>query len=558
MNITAKHSSLAFQTVVAIPAERLIGFGRLILTIFALIAIWLDPLQPTSSSEFSHLLAAVYLGIAALEAYVVMRRPLTGREKLSAHAVDLVCVGFLMYFNQGPVSLFFVFFTFLLLTATLQWDWRGALGTTTLLVLIFFLLIVLVEREMLWTNIGEVGRAIVRPVYLMVAGIMLSYVGAIQEQSRMRLAKLVAWPGPDHEAKNLVPLAPALAHAADIMKASRLLVVWEQPNEPFREVALWTQNGLEHSRERPDRFSTLVHPDRVDESFTYLTQGSERRSGDVGWIDSDLRQTYVIQSALTAPFRLSLCRGRIFLLDRSELADPQDLLLAELIATRIGVDLEHYLLLNERAAAAALRERARLARDLHDGVLQGLTAANIQLKLSSTQANSALVDRLDETRQILAAEQQRIRAFVEGARSGVGTSSEVVDVAVQLDKLQANLERQWGCKISTTIEPPALRMVEGAMRNIRHLIGEAVSNAARHGRASRLEVAIRAAGSRLSITIIDDGAGFSGLDGTYADNDLSAQNLGPTSLRARTKDLGGTMSLRTSSSGTEIHIEIPL
>lgn len=554
MNSAGKFSFLLPQPVFAVPPERLIGFARLALTLFLLIAVSFDPPQSVRDAQFTYIVAEAYFAFAILGAMLVMWRPLGPKAQLAVHAVDTVCVGLLMYFNQGPASPYFVFFTFILLSATLQWDWRGAIGSTVLLVLLLMLLLV-TEREPLSTEGDELNRAIFRPVYLMVAGLMLGYVGAFQERSRIRLAKLVAWPGPDYDRGEPVPIASALAHAAEIMRVPRVLIVWEQPNEPYRDVALWSKRGLEYSRVRSDRFGTLVAPDATGRSFTYRPTRRGAEAGEM--INADLRQTYAIRSAFTAPFHLPVCTGRIFLLDRVE-TGGDDLLLAELIATRIGVDLEHHLLRGEREAAAALSERSRLARDLHDGVLQGLAAANIQLKISSAQAEKAVADQLSQTRQLLTAEQQRIRTYIEDTRSGAGVRSEKIDLAEEVTKLLRNLGAYWRCEIDVAIDPPHLQVAEDKVRNVRHLLAEAVSNAVRHGRASRLNVSVRAVAERLYIRICDNGSGFPDLAGTFTDEELEARNLGPVSLRTRARDLGGSLILHSSSSGAEIHVEIPL
>ena len=68
----------------------------------------------------------------------------------------------------------------------------------------------------------------------------------------------------------------------------------------------------------------------------------------------------------------------MFILDRSHWGDD-DLTLAEIVASRLHLELEYYALSVELKETAASRERIRLARDLHDGVLQTLTGAALQL-----------------------------------------------------------------------------------------------------------------------------------------------------------------------------------
>jgi signal transduction histidine kinase len=95
-------------------------------------------------------------------------------------------------------------------------------------------------------------------------------------------------------------------------------------------------------------------------------------------------------------------------------------------------------------------------------------------------------------------------------------------------------------------------------RNVRHFLAEAASNAVRHGKASQINVDVKATSNRLHLTVADNGLGFKDLHGSYSGEELSAGNVGPFSLRTRANDMGGVLTLQTSSSGTRIQVEVPL
>jgi signal transduction histidine kinase len=532
--------------------------ARLALTIFALAAVTLNLPQPARSNiEFTYIVAVAYLAFAIISTYVAMQGPPTALEQIVAHTIDIVCICLLIYLNHGPDSPFLVFFTFIVVSATLRWDWRGAVVTTALLALIFFL-IMEVESHGFTERLSEfsLSQAILRPANLLVAGIMLGYVGVLQERSRMRLAKLVAWPGPDSGQDAAVPIASALGHAAEIMCVPRLLIIWEQPDEPFRDVVLWSNDHVQYMREHADRFGTIVVESVGDKSFSCHAKARGVSADKL--IDEDLRRTFSIESALSAPFQLPVCHGRIFLLDPVDDCGPEDLLLAELIATRLGVDLEHHLLRSEREMAATLTERSRLARDLHDGVLQGLAAANIHLKLSQSRASGDIADHLTQIRQVLSTEQERIRAFVEATRSGGNTPAEPADLGGQIRNLLKVLSDQWGCDVDVTVEPPDLQTSEYIAYNVCHLLAEALSNAVRHGKASHVDVSVEAGPDCLKLRICDNGLGFPSPNNLHSDEELTAHCISPLSLSTRVKELGGSFYLQTSPSGVKIDIEIPL
>jgi signal transduction histidine kinase len=351
-----------------------------------------------------------------------------------------------------------------------------------------------------------------------------------------------------------------LAHAASLLRAPRVLVIWEQPEEPFRHLALFSQGEVRHSRESAGRFGSLVAPSHKASTFLFEAPAAKRsaRAGRApAQVDPDLCATFKIRKAITAPFQRDLCRGRVFIMDAGRATDD-DLLLVELIAERLGVDLEQYLLRHQLQTAAAWRERELLGRDLHDGLLQSLAAANIQLKLSANRAGSDVAAQIEETRAVLADEQHRIRRFVEDHRPVPDVPTRNVSLADAVTKRLNDVGRQWRCEVTFELTPPDLDVPPALARHLRHLLGEAVSNAARHGPASRIDVTATRADGVLSLTIADNGGGFPGLSGSYEDEDLTAQDLGPSSLRSRVAELGGTLRLETSPDGSRITVRLPL
>src|SRR5262249_19336260 len=132
-------------------------------------------------------------------------------------------------------------------------------------------------------------------------------------------------------------------------------------------------------------------------------------------IHESLVSRFSIRHAATAPLRGTVCNGRIFILDRASWGDDH-LALIDIVATRIGMDLDRDALQLEFEQMVAARERNRLVRDLHDGILQTLTAANLQLKASANSADAQMQAKLESIKGILTSEQRRIREFVTVSR----------------------------------------------------------------------------------------------------------------------------------------------
>jgi NarL family two-component system sensor histidine kinase LiaS len=204
--------------------------------------------------------------------------------------------------------------------------------------------------------------------------------------------------------------------------------------------------------------------------------------------------------------------------------------------------------------------RLRTALELHDGVLQTLTGAALQIAVARKLLRSQ-PDRADEVLERLgssvSAEQQELRLYVDELK---GASSEWTDdsrgfaqrVATLLDRVGAIWEIEVASESSGDLAlNPALS------RQLVRMVQEATVNSARHSRASRVNVHIQANESRIILTISDDGHGFTFL-GSYSDADLREQRLGPLSLKHRVWDAEGQIGINSTTEGSVVRIEVPV
>jgi hypothetical protein len=90
---------------------------------------------------------------------------------------------------------------------------------------------------------------IVRAADLIAAGGLLAYFSALRVRRRQQLSKLADWPGPDTSHMSSPSLAMILGHCARSLEVPRVLVVWEETEEPLLNIALWQNDRYEHTRE---------------------------------------------------------------------------------------------------------------------------------------------------------------------------------------------------------------------------------------------------------------------------------------------------------------------
>jgi signal transduction histidine kinase len=234
------------------------------------------------------------------------------------------------------------------------------------------------------------------------------------------------------------------------------------------------------------------------------------------------------------------------------------LLLIKFVASRIGMELDRQILQRQTEEAAAARERIRLTRDLHDGILQSLTAARFQLKLlSDGQRDEDAQSRLNTIKQLLNNEQIRIRDFVRQTLPKSDAGTELV-LSRDLQRVVSELGEQWECKTSFSVDPQDASIPAKLGAHLSLMLAEAVSNAVRHGGASTVRVGIRKTNEHLAIQIQDDGHGITGSACKHDHKEPADAALGPVSLRGRVVELGGSLDVRSSALGTELQIRMPL
>jgi signal transduction histidine kinase len=548
-----------------IPADRVIAQGRLVLCALSLIALHFDPHQPTQLAMPAYTVLQTYFAFAAVMVYVGLRFRAPPEAQYAVHLADIAFTSILMFLTEGPTSPFFLFFTFVLLSATMRWNWRAVVATAAIMAAVLLAVTPWLANPPASTAdsvTNELTKDLIRGAYLVVAAAMLAYVSAYRERRRARLEMLAGWAAHDQPSKQAPTLEKTLAQAVQVFEAPRAFAVWEESEEPFVNVASWQEGDYGQTREGAGALGDLIRPKYKDLAFLTedVTSGLVLTPRYPLWvepplIDSGLMARFDIHSVATAPFGGTTCSGRVFILDRGNWSDDH-VLLVEIVASRIGMELERQLLQLRTEQNALTQERVRLTRDLHDGILQSLTAAALQLKLS-TDAPGQSLSRLDTVKQLLEAEQRRIRSFVNDTLPKTALGHEIF-LSRDLQNLLLESGRHWDCATSLTVDPHDARVPGALGIQINLMLAEAVANAVRHGGASAVDVRIERTGNLLRINIHDNGRGFGPAAARFDHEDLRVSGKGPASLRERVGELGGSLAVATSPAGAELTIQVPV
>ncbi|MCR1786348.1 hypothetical protein KVF89_27695 [Nocardioides carbamazepini] len=220
--------------------------------------------------------------------------------------------------------------------------------------------------------------------------------------------------------------------------------------------------------------------------------------------------------------------------------------LAAVAASQVGLILDRQEALREQARLLVARDRQRIARDLHDLVIQRLFATGMQLQGARDLDVAELRTRVDGTVAELDGAIDELRSVIFELGTGAGRSL-VEDVRSLLGEYAGVLGFQPLLRLQGPVDralaPEAGGHVLGTLR-------EALSNVARHAGAGSVCVELTASSAWFRLRVVDDGAGF--------DPAEPSTGRGTANLRGRAEELGGHLLVTSApGAGTTLEWVIP-
>jgi signal transduction histidine kinase len=219
---------------------------------------------------------------------------------------------------------------------------------------------------------------------------------------------------------------------------------------------------------------------------------------------------------------------------------------ADLVATAIANAATRAELIASRAriVAAADDARRRLERDLHDGAQQRLISLGLQLRMAEESAPPELDDFKQQLSRILSgltgvsADLQEISRGIHPAILSKGGLGPALKTLARRSAVPVTLDLRIDRRISDSAQVAAY-----------YVVAEALTNTAKHARASGVNVGVETEGGSLRVLIRDDGVGGAN----------SHNGSGLIGLQDRVEALGGHLHVTSPpQSGTSLHVTIPL
>lgn len=211
--------------------------------------------------------------------------------------------------------------------------------------------------------------------------------------------------------------------------------------------------------------------------------------------------------------------------------------------------------LSTRVIGAQELERRTIARELHDEVGQLLTAMKVELAMAqrAVDADRAAPGLLDEARTIADGALHTVRDLSQLLHPAL---LDDLGLAAAVDWQAATFTRRHGVPVHVAQEGLGERLPPETELAAYRIIQEALTNVARHARATRCDVRIRRLPSSLEIIIEDNGVGFEPVSVERGD---PGRGLGLLGMRERATQLDGELSLHsTPGAGTRVHVRLPL
>lgn len=216
------------------------------------------------------------------------------------------------------------------------------------------------------------------------------------------------------------------------------------------------------------------------------------------------------------------------------------------------LDAQEELVLSEHLAGR-MEERERLSREIHDTVAQGLSSISL---LARAARNNLAAGNTEEARtQLEAVSEQASSSLAEARRFVYDLRSPDLETSLPaaLKSIAGRIESRQealGEPLTVEVNCEEAHLPEPISRLILRVSQEALSNVAKHARATRAVLTLSVWDDELCLDIVDNGQGF--------DPDDHHAGFGLTGIRERVSEAGGAVEISSSESGTAVACRIPL
>ena len=554
--------------------EKIIAFCRVLLALSTVAIVIVDPKQPSFAPDIGLLVLWSYLAYSIV-LFALVRGEHVRQERVGAFsaAADIVWVSVVTLFTERGASPFFMLHVFLISSVSVRWGLAVTMRVTAFLAVAY--------PAMMWaaSQLLEdfaLHRAhFVRPVYLIVIGYLIGYLGEHERRSKRKLGLLL-------DLTSLVrrtpptgrTLAQLMRRAVNFFEAQQALLVLRDPDSGRYFTWSVTRRqghirvGLRITEDDPYAFPFAVE----SEGFV----ANDLRPGRRSALCYDVITSAIVrrpippdlplpgdsaQALLVAPVLIQRTLRGYAVVARETRGKftRDDLEFLLVLVGQAAAGFEAVRLQAKAEEVAVLEERARIARDLHDGFIQALAGIDLRVEACKLhlQRDPARVPReLEELHTAVDRGYREVRHYLTVLRTA---SRQADDFGSTLDRLAAEFSIRERLRVYLSRPPTDPGFPTSTAYELTQIVREALHNAVRHGRATQAVVKLGARPSHVYLVVRDNGRGFTNGHGSIDADGFLMPAAAPWSIRERAAALGASLRVWTrTNEGAEISLMIPV
>jgi signal transduction histidine kinase len=288
------------------------------------------------------------------------------------------------------------------------------------------------------------------------------------------------------------------------------------------------------------------------------TDGTRLRDHGTGFLDA-LAQVEKFDKMVSLKLVFgSGWSGRVFIFDPALMGDPEEEMRFLLeFAQQVGPAIYNVYLMRRLRERAGALERARFARELHDGAIQSLIAVEMQLDVLRRQSGTqspVVKTELGRIQKLLREEVLKLRELMQAMKSFEVDADRLLGF---ISDTVERFRRETGIAAEFVSEMERVDLAQKGCRELARIVQESLVNVRKHSGAHHVLVRLAQRSGNLQLTVEDDGRGFS-FAGTLSGSELETSGKGPAVIRERVRLLAGELTIEsTPGHGARLEVRIP-
>ena len=553
--------------------------ARVIVALTSMVAVHVDPTDPAKYRHDAYLVLVFYTAWSAIIAAALRWRPAHTHFIRLIHLGDVVFPSMLCLYTDGADSPFFTLYLFSLLTAAFRWGlWETATTSLACVGVLGVESFLLIRGPLAWRDLEygelEVNKFIIRCVYLLLAGLMIGYLAESEKELRAEnalITRMLSRVRVDYGLS--ASLSSVINGVADVFRGDRALMVARDINSGrifFWQTQKDSLDGRAYVREAPLAEAQRYLPSGAPATFYLAKPGTHIGQPHYVGLDNDgLRSRDDFSSSLTIPDGANAIMsltynfgqdwaGRILVFNPQIGRDvASELRFAQTIVRQVGPALYSVYLLRRLRTRAGAIERARVARELHDGAIQSLIAVEMQVDVLRRQAagdSARLSAELARVQHLLQQEVINLRELMQQMRPvDMGPQQFLDYLADYVDRFR----RDTGIHVRFVTDLQEVTLSPRVCRELARVVQEGLINIRKHSGARSALVRFAQENNHWMLMIDDDGKGFD-FSGRHNMAELDNIRRGPATIKERVRSIGGELVIQSNpGEGSRLEITLP-